>query len=64
MNLAYSYNIAVVEDAAQGVMANYQGAALGSIGDLGTFSFHETKTSQAAVKVNSSCQQIRSCWTF
>ena len=43
MNIAYSYNIAVVEDAAQGVMANYQGAALGSIGDLGTFSFHETK---------------------
>ena len=43
MNLAYSYNIAVVEDAAQGVIANYQGAALGSIGDLGTFSFHETK---------------------
>jgi dTDP-4-amino-4,6-dideoxygalactose transaminase len=34
----------VVEDAAQGVMASYKGRALGSIGDLGAFSFHETKT--------------------
>jgi dTDP-4-amino-4,6-dideoxygalactose transaminase len=34
----------VIEDAAQGIMATYQGRALGSIGTLGTFSFHETKT--------------------
>jgi len=33
----------VVEDAAQGVMATYKGKALGSIGDLGAYSFHETK---------------------
>ena len=34
----------VIEDAAQGIMASYRGKALGSIGALGTFSFHETKT--------------------
>ncbi len=34
----------VIEDAAQGIMATYRGRALGSIGALGTFSFHETKT--------------------
>jgi dTDP-4-amino-4,6-dideoxygalactose transaminase len=33
----------VVEDAAQGVTASYKGRALGAIGDLGSFSFHETK---------------------
>ncbi|MCK9471961.1 MAG: dTDP-4-amino-4,6-dideoxygalactose transaminase [Bacilli bacterium] len=41
--IARRHNLAVVEDAAQGVMASYKGRALGSIGDLGTFSFHETK---------------------
>ena len=34
----------VIEDAAQGILATYRGRALGSIGSLGTFSFHETKT--------------------
>jgi dTDP-4-amino-4,6-dideoxygalactose transaminase len=34
----------VIEDAAQGILASYRGRALGSIGSLGTFSFHETKT--------------------
>lgn len=43
MDIARRYNLKVVEDAAQGVMSSYQGAALGSIGDLGTYSFHETK---------------------
>jgi dTDP-4-amino-4,6-dideoxygalactose transaminase len=33
----------VIEDAAQGFMSSYQGASLGSIGDLGAYSFHETK---------------------
>ncbi|CFS28068.1 TDP-4-oxo-6-deoxy-D-glucose transaminase [Mycobacterium tuberculosis] len=33
----------MVEDAAQGAMASYRGRALGSIGDLGALSFHETK---------------------
>ena len=41
--IAKKYNLLVVEDAAQGVMAYYKGRALGSIGDLGCYSFHETK---------------------
>lgn len=41
--IAKQYGLKVVEDAAQGVMASYKGRALGSIGDLGTYSFHETK---------------------
>ncbi len=43
MTIAKRYQIAVIEDAAQGVMASYKGRALGSIGDLGAYSFHETK---------------------
>lgn len=43
MAIARKYNLMVVEDAAQGVMSKYKGKALGSIGDLGAFSFHETK---------------------
>ena len=43
MSIARNYNIAVVEDAAQGVMAQYHGKALGTIGDFGCYSFHETK---------------------
>ena len=43
MELAREYNISVIEDAAQGVMAEYKGRALGSIGDFGCYSFHETK---------------------
>lgn len=42
-DLANSYNLTVVEDAAQGVMSSYKGRALGSIGGMGTYSFHETK---------------------
>jgi len=41
--IAFHYNLAVVEDAAQGVMSKYNGRPLGSIGNLGAFSFHETK---------------------
>jgi len=41
--IARKYNLLVIEDAAQGVMSNYKGKALGSIGDLGCYSFHETK---------------------
>ena len=37
------HNLLVIEDAAQGVMASYKGKALGSIGDYGCYSFHETK---------------------
>ena len=43
MALAEKYNLKVVEDAAQGVEAYYHGKALGTIGDFGCYSFHETK---------------------
>lgn len=43
MSIARQHDFKVVEDAAQGVMASYKGRALGSIGDLGAYSFHETK---------------------
>lgn len=43
MEIASRHRLKVVEDAAQGIMASYKGRALGSIGDLGTYSFHETK---------------------
>ncbi|SDA42991.1 dTDP-4-amino-4,6-dideoxygalactose transaminase [Butyrivibrio sp. INlla18] len=43
MDIAKRHNLFVIEDAAQGVMATYKGRALGSIGDFGNFSFHETK---------------------
>lgn len=43
MDIAKKHNLVVVEDAAQGVNAFYKGRALGSIGDYGCFSFHETK---------------------
>jgi len=43
MNIAQKYNLRVVEDAAQGVMSSYKGKALGTIGDYGCYSFHETK---------------------
>ena len=41
--IAKKYNLKVVEDAAQGVNAFYKGKALGTIGDFGCYSFHETK---------------------
>lgn len=41
--IAGRHGLKVVEDAAQGVMASYKGRALGSLGNLGTYSFHETK---------------------
>lgn len=41
--IARKHNLVVIEDAAQGVNSFYKGRALGSIGQLGTYSFHETK---------------------
>lgn len=43
MDIAKRHNLKVVEDSAQGVMSSYKGKALGTIGDFGCFSFHETK---------------------
>ena len=43
MEIACKYNLKVIEDAAQGVMSTYKGKALGTIGDFGCYSFHETK---------------------
>lgn len=43
LDIAHRHNLTIVEDAAQGIMSTYKGRALGSIGDLGTLSFHETK---------------------
>jgi dTDP-4-amino-4,6-dideoxygalactose transaminase len=43
MAIAKKYDLKVVEDAAQGVMSTYKGRWLGTIGDFGCYSFHETK---------------------
>ena len=43
MEIAEKNHLMVVEDSAQGVMAKYRGQALGTIGDFGCYSFHETK---------------------
>jgi len=43
MDIAGRHGLKVIEDAAQGVMSYYKGKALGTIGDFGCYSFHETK---------------------
>lgn len=43
MDIAKRHQLYVIEDAAQGIYSNYKGKALGTIGDFGAFSFHETK---------------------
>ena len=43
LSIAKEYGLKVIEDAAQGVMSRYKGKALGTIGDFGCYSFHETK---------------------
>lgn len=43
MKIAKKYDLKVIEDAAHGVMSEYKGRALGTIGDFGCYSFHETK---------------------
>lgn len=63
MSIARQHNLKVVEDAAQGVMSTYKGRALGSIGDLGAYSFHETKNvisgEGGALLVNSPDMSLR-----
>lgn len=63
MAIAQKYGLNVVEDAAQGVMSTYKGRALGSIGDLGAYSFHETKNvisgEGGALLVNSPGMSLR-----
>lgn len=63
MNVARHHGLMVIEDAAQGVMASYKGKALGSIGDLGAYSFHETKNvisgEGGALLVNDSSLALR-----
>ncbi len=54
MATAEKYGLYVVEDAAQAVNSFYKGRALGSIGHIGCYSFHETKTIPLAVKVGRS----------
>ncbi len=46
VELAARYGLLVIEDAAQGVMSSYKGRPLGSIGQMGCYSFHETKNYQ------------------
>ena len=43
MDIAKKYNLYVVEDAAQAITSTYKGKELGTIGDLGAYSFHDTK---------------------
>lgn len=59
MDIARRHNLLVIEDAAQGIMSTYKGQPLGSIGHLGTYSFHETKNiisgEGGALLVNDDC---------
>ena len=48
MDIASKHNLFVVEDAAQAMMSSYKGKPLGTIGNFGTFSFHETKNYTSA----------------
>ncbi|MFN6129425.1 MAG: dTDP-4-amino-4,6-dideoxygalactose transaminase [Planctomycetota bacterium] len=43
LDIAKRYRLLVIEDSAQGVMSSYKGRPLGAIGDMGCYSFHETK---------------------
>ena len=63
LSIAKAHNLKVIEDAAQGVNAYYKGKALGSMGDFGCFSFHETKNYSSgeggAILINNECDVER-----
>ena len=62
MDIAHRHNLKVVEDAAQAVMSSYKGKALGTIGDYGCYSFHETKNYSmgegGAIVINTNIEDI------
>ena len=62
MDIARRHNIKVVEDAAQAVVSSYKGKALGTIGDYGCYSFHETKNYSmgegGAIVINTNTEDI------
>ncbi len=62
MDIAHRHNLKVVEDAAQGVMSSYKDHALGTIGDYGCYSFHETKNYSmgegGAIVINTDIEDI------
>ncbi len=59
IEIAQKHNLKVIEDAAQGIMAYYKGRSLGTIGDFGCYSFHETKNYSmgegGAISINDEC---------
>lgn len=60
--IAKKHNLYVIEDAAQGMMATYKGKALGTMGDYGCYSFHETKNysmGEGGVLLIQDCENIR-----
>ena len=63
MAIARKHSLKVIEDAAQGIMSSYKGQALGKIGDLGAYSFHETKNITSgeggALLINNSDMSLR-----
>lgn len=63
MQIANKHRLMVIEDAAQGVMSYYKGRSLGSIGDIGAYSFHETKNiisgEGGAILVNAPAHALR-----
>lgn len=62
MDIAHRHNLKVVEDAAQAVMSTYKGKSLGTIGDYGCYSFHETKNYSmgegGAIVINTNIEDI------
>lgn len=60
MEIAKKHNLVVIEDAAQGVMSEYKGRPLGTIGDYGCYSFHETKNYSMGEGRSNYCKRPKS----